>query len=471
MMEFLSTRASRVLFGVVAAAAASLTFAITTATAEEPSKFAPNAEHHVLGNGLEIVVIPDRRAPVVTHMLWYRVGAADEPPGQSGIAHFLEHLMFKGSTNFPDGQFSQIVTQLGGQENAFTAQDYTGYFQRTAKQHLRQLMVMEADRMRNLVLTDDVVTPERDVVLEERRTRIDNNPGGRLSEAVSAAFYKSHPYGIPIIGWEHEIRDLDREDALDFYNQFYGPENAVLVVAGDVETSEVVALAEETYGQIEPLGPPAGRNRPQEPPHEAQRSVVLRDERVRQPSVQIAFLVPSAYTAEDGVSEAIDVLSEILGGGPTSRIYRSMVIDEAIATSAGAWYQGSSIDATRFGLYASPRGDVSLEDLEDALNGALHDIIENGVTQEEVDRAVNSLMASAIYAQDSQQTLARIFGAGLASGATVEEIQTWPSRMAAVTPEQVQAAARQHLSTDAYTVGYLLPEEVTTEEAEEGNRS
>ena len=223
---------------------------------------APHVVNFTLANGLDVVVIPDHRAPVVTHMVWYRNGAADDPPGKSGIAHFLEHLMFKGTKRHPKGEFSEFISEVGGMENAFTGNDFTAYFQQIAKQHLKACMAFEADRMTGLTLTDDIVAPERDVVLEERRMHCDTDPGAQLGEAVQAALFTHHPYGIPVIGWGHEIEGLNREDALAYYKRFYTPENAILVVAGDVEPDEARALAEETYGKIKPRGAKPERVRP-----------------------------------------------------------------------------------------------------------------------------------------------------------------------------------------------------------------
>src|ERR671929_832915 len=214
----------------------------------------PNLSSFTLDNGLDVIVVPDHRAPVVTHMIWYRNGSADDPIGQSGIAHFLEHLMFKGTEKHPAGEFSQVVSALGGQENAFTSFDYTAYFQRVAREHLKTMMEFEADRMTGLVLDDAVVAPERDVVLEERRMRVETDPAAQLSEAMATALFVHHPYGNPIIGWMHEIETLDREHALAYYRRFYTPENAILVVAGDVVEEEVRRLADRTYGRVAPQG-------------------------------------------------------------------------------------------------------------------------------------------------------------------------------------------------------------------------
>src|ERR671910_108708 len=326
----------------------------------------PDVSSFVLDNGLDVVVVPDRRVPVVTHMIWYRNGSADDPLGQSGIAHFLEHLMFKGTDRHPAGEFSQVVSALGGQENAFTSFDYTAYFQRVAREHLETMMGFEADRMTGLVLDEAVVGPERDVVLEERRMRVETDPAAQLSEAMAAALFVHHPYGTPIIGWMHEIEGLNREHALTYYRRFYTPENAILVVAGDVAPDEVRRLAESTYGRVAPQGARPARFRPREPDPRAARHLAVADPKVEQPTLQRLYLVPSSRTGEGRDSAALELLAEMLGGGPTSYFYRKLVMERGVAVNAGAWYMGSSIDDTRFSVYAVPSQGVSLEALEEA---------------------------------------------------------------------------------------------------------
>lgn len=411
-----------------------------------------------LDNGLEVLVIPDSRAPVVTHMVWYKAGSADEPPGKSGIAHYLEHLMFKGTKNAPAGEFSAKVAEHGGQENAFTSYDYTAYFQRVTPSILEEVMALEADRMENLVLTDAVIDPERNVVIEERKSRTENRPQGLFGEAMNAALYRNHRYGIPIIGWRHEIDDLDKDDAIEFYNRFYTPNNAVLVVAGDIEPLQVIEMAKRTYGKVERRAEPGERARPSEPPSRAPRRVEMTDPRVTVPSFQRQYLVPSYLSGEEGTGEALDILSEILGGSTTSRIHRALVLDARVAANAGAWYQGNAIDDTTFGFYATPRPGSSVEDVEREVDAVIASLQKDGVTQEEVDRARNRLLKSAIFAQDSQATLARIYGAGVTSGSTVEEIKSWPQRISDVTVEDVNRAARDYLELKRSVTGTLLPE-------------
>ena len=424
-----------------------------------PHHAGPSIAHSRLDNGMEVVVIPDHRAPVVTHMVWYRNGSADDPPLKSGIAHFLEHLMFKGTKNHPQGEFSSLVSDLGGQENAFTGHDYTSYFQRVPREHLATMMEYEADRMTNLVLTDEVVAPERDVVLEERRMRTDSDPGAELSEAVQAALFAHPPYGTPIIGWGHEIETLGREDALAYYQRFYTPENAILVVAGDVQPADVEKLARETYGQIPARGAPPVRRRPQEPPARARRHVSLADEKVEQPTYERVYVVPSARTAEPGEAEALAVMAHLLGAGQSSRLYKQLVVDKPVAVAAGAYYMSSSLDATRLWIYGVPAADVSLDAFDAAIDGVIADFIAHPPADKEFERAKTRLVADAVYAQDSQVALARWYGAALAIGETIQDVSGWSERIEAVTPEAVVAVARKWLDKRRAVTGYLLPEQ------------
>jgi zinc protease len=423
----------------------------------EIPRMAPNAVEFTLANGMQVVVIPDHRAPVVTHMVWYRVGAADETAGQSGIAHFLEHLMFKGTAQHPGDQFRNRVAAIGGDENAFTSSDYTAYFQRVAKENLGEMMAFEADRMTNLVLTDAVVTTERDVVLNERRDRIERNPDAILNEALLRILYLNHPYGRPIIGWNHEILDLDRATALDFYPRYYTPNNAILVIAGDATAEEVRRLAENTYGKI-PARPEAVRAaRPVEPPPVGPRSVTVRDEKVQDAQLQTAYVVPSAVTAEPGEAEALSLLAEILGGGATSRFYDQLVRGEGAATYAGAHYQSNGVDDTRFVVYGLPKPGIELRDLEGRMQELIANLQQNGVTEEELARSKRSAVAQAIYSLDNQAQLANIVGQALTIGLTLEDVQSWPARIQAVTASQVQEAARKYLRPEAAVTGYLEP--------------
>ncbi|HEV7598653.1 MAG TPA: pitrilysin family protein [Bradyrhizobium sp.] len=431
----------------------------TTVTSERPTTF-------TLPNGMQVVVIPDHRTPVVTQMIWYKVGSADETPGKSGLAHFLEHLMFKGTAKHPVGEFSQTVLRIGGNENAFTSTDYTGYFQRVPRDQLPKMMEFEADRMTGLVLKDENVLPERDVVLEEFNMRVANNPDARLSEQIMAALYLNHPYGRPVIGWRQEIEKLDREDALAFYRRFYAPNNATLVIAGDVDIKEIRPLVERSFGQVAPQPAiPARRMRPQEPVPAAPRTITLSDPRVEQPGVRRYYLVPSATTAAAGESPALDVLAQLMGSGSNSYLYRALVIDRPLAVSAGASYQGTALDDTQFTISASPKPGVEFAQVEQAIDGVIAEVAQNAVRAEDLERVKTQLIAEAIYAQDNQATLARWYGAALTTGLSVDDIRSWPDRIRAVTAEQVRAVAQKWLDKNRSVTGYLIKD--TTPKREE----
>lgn len=428
--------------------------AADVATEKKPSD---KAAKFTLSNGLDVVVIPDHRAPVVTQMVWYKVGAADEAPGVSGIAHFLEHLMFKGTETIPSGQFSKIIARKGGDDNAFTNHDVTAYFQRVARDRLASVMEMEADRMANLRLTEEDVKTERDVILEERRSRVDNDPGSILQEQMMAALYRNHPYGIPIIGWEHEIKALDREDALAFYRRFYAPENAILIVAGDVEPEDVRELAEKTFGKIPRNGPGIERTRPVEPEHDAEVEVTLEDPRAGRTTVQRYYIVPSYASAAPGEAEALDLLSRIAAHGATSRIYKDLVVEQNAAASAGGWYSDSGLDSGRISLYAIAGENHTAEDMEAAIDGVVEDLRQNGVTQDELDRARAARIADIVYSSDSISRLARQYGWRLAAGMTLEDIEAWPDRLKAVTLDDIRKVAQDHLVEENSVTGILKP--------------
>jgi zinc protease len=440
-------------------ALASLLVLSWPALAQDSADPGPDIGTFTLDNGLQAVVIPDHRAPVVTHMLWYKVGSADEVQGKSGIAHFFEHLMFKGTKDHPAGEFSGEVAAIGGQENAFTSFDYTAYYQQVTPDVLETMMKFEADRMHNLVLSEDVIAPERQVILEERAMRVDSNPQGVLGEELDATLYQNHPYGRPVIGWRHEIAQLSVEDAVAFYRRYYAPNNAVLVVAGDVDLETVRAMAERTYGKV-PRGPDLPpRIRPTEPEQETARTVTLRDDRVALPSFQKEWVVPSYRTAKPGEAEALDLLSEILGGGIRSRLYNGLVVESDLAASVGAYYQGTALDSSSFSVSGTPRKPEDLARLEAAVDAQIRKIADEGVTADELADAKARFVRSTIFARDSQTGMARMYGSTLATGGTVEEVAEWPSRIEKVTAEEVKRAAQQFLDLSHATTGYLLTKE------------
>ena len=415
-----------------------------------------NPDTFTLDNGMEVVVIENHRAPVVSHWVWYRVGSSDSPPGKSGLAHFVEHLMFKGTEEIAPGDFSKIVARHGGQDNAMTSADFTAYFQNIARDRLDMVMEMEADRMANLRLQLRDVEAERDVVLEERRSRVDNQPSALLGEQLNAAQYLNHPYRLPIIGWYHEIESYTKEDALAFYDEWYAPNNAILIVAGAITADELRPIAERTYGVI-PAREVPERARLVEPPHILERRIELAHDRVEQPSLMRSYLAPSFATAEGSEAYALEVLAELFGSGGTSRLYRSLVVEQGLAAGAGAFYRGSSLDQTTFRVYASPRPGGDLDTLEAAIDAEIARLLEDGVTPEEVARVQQRMIAEAVYARDSLTTAVRVFGSALTTGSSIEDVEAWPERIAAVTPEAVMAAARSVFDRTQAVTGRLVP--------------
>ncbi|KRQ93201.1 M16 family metallopeptidase [Bradyrhizobium valentinum] len=422
----------------------------TTVTSERPASF-------TLDNGLQVVVIPDHRTPVVTQMIWYKLGSADETPGKSGLAHFLEHLMFKGTAKHPAGEFSQTVRRVGGNQNAFTSVDTTGYIQRVPREQLPAMMEFEADRMTGLILKDENVLPERDVVLEEYNMRVANEPDERLTEQIMAALYLNHPYGRPVIGWHQEIEKLDREDALAFYKRFYAPNNAILVIAGDVDVKDIRPLVEKNFGPIPAQHAiPEKRIRPQEPMPAAPRTVTLSDPRVEQPGLRRYYLVPAAATAATGESPALDVLAQLMGGGANSYLYRALVIDRGLAISADAGYDGTALDPSQFSILVTPKPGVEFAPIEEAIDKVIADLAQNTARAEDLERVKTQLIAEAIYAQDNQATLARWYGGALTTGLSIDDIRSWPDRIRAVTAEQVRDAAAKWLDKKRSVTGYLI---------------
>ncbi len=419
-----------------------------------------NPDTFTLRNGMQVVVISNHRAPIVTHMVWYKVGSADEPPGKTGVAHFLEHLMFKATKTLQSGEFSKIVARNGGQDNAFTSLDYTGYHQTVAASRLEAVMRIEADRMRNLIIDAKEVEPERQVVREERRSRTDNSPAAKLREQLNATIFLNYPYRNPVIGWDHEIVDLTVDDLRRFYDTYYWPNNAILVVAGDITADVLKPLAEKYYGAI-PAGKIPPRIRPQEPPHNAARTVTLSDSRVRQPSWQRAFFAPSRIYGDKQHSYPLEVLSQVFGGGATSRLYRSLVIEQRIALSAGSFYDADKLGPSNFSIFASPRPGVGMDQIERVVAAEIKKLRENGVSQEELTRAKTGLQAEAVYVRDSMGAGARVLGAALSSGQTIADVEAWPDRIGRVTADQIKAAANAVLRQKRAVTGYLLPGQPT----------
>jgi zinc protease len=365
--------------------------------------------------------------------------------------------MFKSTEKIGTGEFSKIISRLGGQDNAFTGNDITAYFQRVSKDRLKTVMEMEADRMVNLRLEEKEVLTERQVILEERRSRIENSPSAILDEQMNAALYMSHPYGIPVIGWEHEMAKLSPADAMAFYKRFYAPNNAILVVTGDVTVDEVKTLAEQTYGKIPSNKQVTWLPRVQEPPHRAARRVELQDARAGKVSVHRLYLAPSYRTGEAGEAEALDLLLKITASGPTSRLYKKMVMDSKLASSAGGWYSGAARDSGKISLYAVASDGIDIGKVEAGIDAVLAEMKTGGVTEAELDRAKKAYLAEYVYESDNQTSLARRYGWSLTVGRTLKDIEDWPARISKVTLDDVKKVAAKYLDIRHSVTGTLIP--------------
>ncbi|HUE65790.1 MAG TPA: pitrilysin family protein [Rhizomicrobium sp.] len=420
-----------------------------------PRQTGNNTFQFALGNGMQVLVIPDHRAPVATQMLWFRVGAVDDPPGLSGMAHFFEHMMFRGTKLVPDDAFSQTVAKNGGEDNAFTDHDYTAFYEQIAKDRLPLAMKLEADRLANLDLSDSHVGPERDVVLEERRMRVDNQPQSLMNEQMLAALHLSHPYGRPVIGWADEVRRIDRSTAQDFYDHHYAPNNAVLVIAGDVTPEEVRKMAQDAYGKV-PARELAPRSEFAEPPRLAESRMVITRADAKVPLFDRIYRVPSYAQGMPGQAEGLETFAQLLGGDQTSLLYRVLVEQKKLATDAGANYDGDVRDAGEFSVYAVPRPGVSLETLEKAVDQVLNVSAIALPGDIELNRAKTQLVAGVIYRRDSQFALASAYGQALAIGLTVDDVNEWPGRIRAVSAEGARKAA-QTLQRKQSVTAYLIP--------------
>ncbi|MFW2588849.1 M16 family metallopeptidase [Sagittula sp. SSi028] len=437
-----------------------LALALTPPAAVVASAEAP-VTSFTLDNGMEVVVIEDHRAPVVEHMVWYRAGSADERRGVSGVAHFLEHLLFKGTDTLAPGEFSKVVAANGGSDNAFTSYDQTAYHQRVAADRLDLMMQMESDRMVNIRLDDDDIATERDVILEERNMRVENSPRGLFREQMQAALYLNHPYGTPIIGWRHEMEQLDLDAAMTFYKRYYAPNNAILIVAGDVMPDEVRRLAEKHYGPI-PANPELGeRSRPSEPPQLAERRITYRDPRVSTPYVNRLYLAPERDSGAQETAAALTLLAEILGGGQTSVLNQALQFEQKKAVYTAAFYNSTSLDNSSFGLFVVPAAGVTLEEAETAMDDVVASFMENGFDEAQLERIKFQMKASQIYAQDNVSALARRYGNALTAGLTIEDVKAWPDIVDAVTVDDIMAAAEMVFDKRKSVTGYLMPQEVS----------
>lgn len=410
--------------------------------------FNPKTFH--LPNGMQVVLVENHRAPVVSHMVWYNVGAADEEPGKSGLAHFFEHLMFKGTDTVAPGEFSKIVKRLGGNDNAFTSQDYTGYYQSIPKEHLEKVMKMEADRMTNLDASEENILTERDVIIEERKQRTDNNPSAILREEVNHALFANHPYGTPVIGWMSEIKGLTPDSVREFYDRWYAPNNAILIVSGDMTVKELRPLAEKYYGQIEPTSVP-DRLLPNPAPIKTDHRITYRDPRVGTPVIQFNYRAPRG-------SEALEILASAFGGTTTSQLYKSLVVEQKKAVQAGIHYTPVTRGPGAVTVYAVPAPGTSVGDMESALQAEIDQLLDQGLPENEIERAQQRLVDAAVYDRDSLMGPAMIIGRALTAGFDLDYVENWPEAIKAVTMDDVINMRDQIFQGDNQPIiSYLLP--------------
>jgi zinc protease len=447
-------------FALLGAAATSVLAGLsgltTSPAGAAPAAASGKATQYTLKNGMQLVVIPDHRAPVVTHMVWYHVGGTDDPPGLSGAAHFFEHLMFRGTKEVPNGELSKIVARNGGQDNAQTSHDYTVFFQRIAKDRLPIVMGLEADRMVNLDLSEPNVVTERDVVLEERHLRIDSEPQAMAEEQMEAALHLSHPYGRPVIGWEAEIKRIGRAEANDFYQHHYAPNNAIVMVVGDVNPDEVKKLADDKYGSVTPRQLAPRIDEPL-PPRLADTRLNFALAGTKLPQLLRMYRVPSYVKSPKGTAEAMEVMSAILGRGETSRLYKTLVMDKKLAVEAGASYDGHNRGPGMFVVFAVPRDGVSFDTLETAMDQIIAGMMRAPPEEGEFTRAKTQLVAEYTYQHDNQYLMAQDYGTALSIGLTIEDVEDWPNRIRAVQAADVRKAAQTYLVKQESVTGRMSP--------------
>jgi zinc protease len=417
-----------------------------------------------LANGMKVIVQEDRRAPVVVSQVWYRAGALDEVNGKTGVAHVLEHMMFKGTKKVPAGQFSRLIAAAGGKENAFTGQDYTCYFQQLEKSHLPLAMKLEADRMANLVITDEEFAKEIKVVMEERRWRTEDKPQSKVNEQFQSTAFKAHPYARPVVGWMNDLENMTAADAREWYNTWYAPNNATLVVVGDVKAADVVKLAKQHFGKLKAKKLPA--RKPQiEPPQMGERRLVVKAPG-KLPYLAMGFhtptLVDNPTTPEQGWEPyALDVLAGVMSGNDSARLNQKLVRETSIAIDVGAGYDSTSRGReSLFELVATPAEGKTVQDIEAALIAQIELIKTSGVTQQELDRVKAAVIASDVYQRDSMFYQAMQIGQLETMNYSWRLLKDYPEKLKAVTSEQIQTVAKKYLIKDNMTVAVLDPQPI-----------
>jgi len=420
-----------------------------------------NAQEAILDNGMKLVVLENRRAPVITHMVWFYAGAADEPRGVSGVAHYLEHMMFKGAKGLKNGEYSETVQRYGGRYNAFTGQDYTAYYVTVASKHINDIMALEAKRLQFLKPARESFVNEREVVVEERRMRTENHPSARLREKTRAVLFSNHPYRFPVIGWKHEMLGLTYDDVMEFYDVHYRPDNAVIVMAGDINMAEAKALAQKHFSSWKA---PEGVERPsrdwvKEPPRETSEYVTLTGEDISKEQWSRIYAAPSFGESKD-ISKIMArvVMAELLGGSKSSLMHQDLVVNTKKATSASASYDAFSRGPGVFGVSITPADGVSLDDAENAYITLLKGVISKGISDNSLVRTKNRLKAETIYARDGIENMAFLFGQLVMLDLDSSFFNDWGKYIDAVDEADVIDAMREQLLYEYSVTGRLIPE-------------
>ncbi len=410
-----------------------------------------------LANGLRVIVKTDRRAPVVVSQVWYRAGSIDEFNGTTGVAHVLEHMMFKGTQDVPAGEFSRRIAAAGGRENAFTARDHTAYFQTLQKDRLELALKLEADRMANLTLSAEEFSKEIQVVMEERRMRTEDSPQARLYEGLMSVAFTAHPYGRPVIGWMNDLENMTAEDARDWYRRWYAPNNATLIVAGDVDPTQVFAWARQYFGPLAPHPLPP-RKPQQEPMQDGQRQIEVKAP-AKLPVVALAWKAPTLHDPEqDSDPYALEILAGVLDGHASARLNQSLVRDLRLATEASASYDDIARGPSLFMVDATPAEGHTVAQVEAALKQEIARIVKDGVGAQELARVKAQVVASQVFQQDSLFYQAMLIGEWTTAGLDYRARDTRLRKLKAVSAEQVRAVAAKYLLDDHLTVARLDPQ-------------
>jgi len=414
-----------------------------------------------LDNGLQVVVVPNHLAPAVNQMVWYKVGSADEEAGKRGLAHYLEHLMFRGTTTMAPGEFSKTIAAQGGDDNAFTSFDYTAYHETVAADRLPMIMQMEANRMQNLQINNETAKPELSVVLSERQQRTDNSPEGRFGEKARQILLPQHPYGSPVIGWKNEIEKLQVVDAVHFYKKHYAPNNVVVIISGDVDPENVKQLATKIYGAV-----PRVELAPRAPVPSSPKPTIKRfemvDAGVEQPQLELSIVVPSYTTQKSTEAYAYEVLAEALDGGEVGELYRRLVKQQGMASGVDASYDPDTRGDAVFSIGATPQPGKTPYQLEKALQATLHKLAKDGLDDKAIDRAKQRLIQLAVFARDSLMAPGYAFGMAISTGHTIDDVEAWPERIEHVRSADVNTALRALIANDRRLLASLLPDPKAT---------